>query len=105
MLTRSHARSLHSRLLLVIMPPLLLLAAIMTVWRYDQARTATEQIYDNALLSIGHVITRDVVLNQGDLLVERLLDTLRETSGDQVFYYIITTSTGDTKKGSITIIK
>ena len=81
--------SLHSRLLIVIITPLLLVAALMTAWRYLDARQTTEHIYDNALLSIAHVITRDVVMNQGDLLADRLLQNLEQTSGDTFFYHII----------------
>ena len=81
--------SLHSRLLIIIVAPLLLVAAVITVWRYHQAQETTQQIYDNNLLSIAHVITRDVVLNQGDLLAKHLLDILHDSSGDKVYYHII----------------
>ena len=82
-------RSLHARLLAVIIVPVLLVAAILTVIRYYEVRQTTQQIYDTSLLSIAHVIARDVVLNQGDLLAERLLETLTDALGDQVFYHIV----------------
>ena len=82
-------RSLHARLLVVIIVPVLLVAAILTVIRYYEVRQTTQQIYDTSLLSIAHVIARDVVLNQGDLLAERLLETLTDALGDQVFYHIV----------------
>lgn len=82
-------RSLHARLLVVIIVPVLLVAAILTVIRYYEVRQTTQKIYDTALLSIAHVIARDVVLNQGDLLAVRLLETLTDALGDQVFYHII----------------
>jgi len=82
-------RSLHARLLVVIIVPVLLVAAILTVIRYYEVRQTTQQIYDTGLLSIAHVIARDVVLNQGDLLAEKLLETLTDALGDQVFYHIV----------------
>ncbi len=82
-------RSLHARLLAVIIVPVLLVAAVLTVIRYYEVRETTQQIYDTGLLSIAHVIARDVVLNQGDLLAEKLLETLTDALGDQVFYHIV----------------
>ena len=84
-----NVRSLHARLLVVIIVPVLLVAAILSVIRYYEVRQTTQQIYDTSLLSIAHVIARDVVLNQGDLLAERLLETLTDALGDQVFYHIV----------------
>ena len=35
---------------------------------------------------MAHVIARDVVLNQEDLLADRLLDILAQASGDKFYY-------------------
>ena len=69
--------------------PVLLVAAILTIISYYEVRQTTQQIHDTSLPSIAHVIARDVELNQGDSLAERLLETLTDALGDQVFYHIV----------------
>lgn len=86
---KPEVRSLQARLLVVIIVPLLAVAALMAVARYYEARQTSQQIYDNALVSIAHVIARDVVLSQGDLLGKQLLETLTKALGDRIFYHII----------------
>lgn len=82
-------RSLHARLLIVIVVPLLLIVAVMTIARYYEAQETSQKIYDNALVSIAHVVVRDVVLSNGDLLAKRLLDTLTNALEDRIFYHVI----------------
>ena len=82
-------RSLHARLLIVIILPLLLIVAVMTIARYYEAQETSQKIYDNALVSIAHVVVRDVVLSSGDLLAKRLLDTLTNALEDRIFYHVI----------------
>ncbi len=89
--------SLRGRLLKMIILPLLAVAAIAIAARYYEAKRTSQTLYDNALLSIAHVITRDVVLTDGDVLAEKLLETLTEALGDQIFYHVA----GDT--GSVLI--
>ncbi len=86
--------SLRARLLKVIIIPLIFVVLILTVMRYYEARKTSETIYDNALLSLGHVIIRDVALSEGDLLAETLLETLAEALGDQFFYHVSSESSG-----------
>ena len=80
--------SLRSRLLKVIVIPLAVLAIFLSAGRYYEAQETAETIYDKALLSIAHVIIRDVVLTEGDLLAEKLLETLTEALGDQFYYHV-----------------
>lgn len=80
--------SLRSRLLKVIIIPLAVLAIFLSAGRYYEAQETAETIYDKALLSIAHVIIRDVVLTEGDLLAEKLLETLTEALGDQFYYHV-----------------
>lgn len=86
--------SLRARLLRVIILPLVLIVLVLTVMRYYEARDTSETIYDKALLSLGHVIIRDVALSEGDLLAETLLETLAEALGDQFFYHVSSDSSG-----------
>lgn len=80
--------SLRSRLLKVIIIPVTVIAIALSVFRYYEAQETAEIIYDKALLSLAHVIIRDVVLTEGDLLAEDLLETLTEALGDQFFYHV-----------------
>ena len=80
--------SLRYRLLKVIIIPLTIIAITLSIFRYYEAKETAETIYDKALLSLAHVIIRDVVLTEGDLLAEDLLETLTEALGDQFFYHV-----------------
>lgn len=80
--------SLRTRLLKVIIIPLMIFVLILTAIRYYEAQETAKAIYDKALNSIAHVIVRDVLLSEGDLLTERLLETLTEVLGDQIFYHV-----------------
>lgn len=81
-------RSLRSRLLRMIVLPLLGVAVLVAGFRYFEAKQTAQGIYDNSLLSIAHVIARDVVLTDGDLLAEQLLETLTDALGDPIFYHV-----------------
>lgn len=80
--------SLRTRLLKVIILPLIFAVVALTIARFFEAKTTTQKIYDNALLSVAHVIARDVALSEGDLLAEQLLETLTDALGDQIFYHV-----------------
>ncbi|MGI9373590.1 MAG: sensor histidine kinase, partial [Hyphomicrobiales bacterium] len=67
---------------------LLALAAAATIIRFKQAESTTQELYDKTLITVAHTISRDVLLSQGDVLAEELLETLTEALGDQVFYNV-----------------
>ena len=77
--------SLRSRLLFVIIIPLLIIVSIGTVALYFDSQKKSQEIYDNLLHTISQVIMRDAVLRDGDLLTEQLLETLTDSLNDQIF--------------------
>jgi len=81
-------KSLRGRLLVLIIAPLLLIVSIGVIALYFDSQQKAQQIHDNLLRSISQVILRDVVLNEGDLLTEQLLETLTDSLNDQIFYQV-----------------
>lgn len=80
--------SLRSRLFVLIILPLILVASLAAAARYVMAERMSERLYDNTLLTVALTISRDVVLSEGDLLTEQLLDALTNALGDPVYYRI-----------------
>lgn len=80
--------SLRSRLLVLILGPLVLVAAAAGLLHYRHAETLSARLYDKTLLAVAHAIARDVLLTEGDLLAEDLLETLTDALGDQIFYHV-----------------
>ena len=81
-------KSLRGRLLLILLPALTLIAIAAAVVRYQAAQKNAEQLFDRTLLAVAHAVSRDVVLSQGDLLTEELLESLTTALGDQIFYHV-----------------
>lgn len=80
--------SLRARLFLMLMIPLFLVASTATFARFLVAERMSEELYDNTLLVVALTISRDVVLSEGDVLTEELLDRLTNALGDPVYYRI-----------------
>jgi two-component system sensor histidine kinase TctE len=80
--------SLRSRLFVLIIMPLVVVASLAAVPRYVTAVRTSQRLYDNTLLTVALTISRDVVLSEGDLLTEQLLDALTNALGDPVYYRI-----------------
>ncbi|HIE49065.1 MAG TPA: HAMP domain-containing histidine kinase, partial [Gammaproteobacteria bacterium] len=80
--------SLRSRLLALIILPLLIIVSIGTVALYYDAQKKSQEIFDKLLHTISQVIIRDAVISEGDLLTERLLETLTDSLKDQIFYQV-----------------
>ena len=72
----------------MIVAPLSLLVAMGVIALYFDSQQKAQQIHDNLLRTISQVILRDVVLSEGDLLTEQLLETLTESLNDQIFYQV-----------------
>ncbi|WP_206456224.1 sensor histidine kinase [Aurantimonas marina] len=81
-------RSLRSRLFLLIVLPLVVVAGFAAVARYVMAERTSQVLYDNTLLAVALAISRDVVLSEGDLLSEQLLESLTQTLGDAIYYEV-----------------
>lgn len=80
--------SLRSRLFVLIILPLIAVACLAGVARYLMAEKISQRLYDNTLLVVALTISRDVILSEGDLLTEQLLDSLTQALGDPVYYRI-----------------
>lgn len=80
--------SLRGRLFLLLIVPLIVVAGAASFARYIAASHLSEELYDNTLLAVALTISRDVVLSEGDVLTEQLLDELTTALGDPVYYRI-----------------
>ncbi len=80
--------SIHTRLLLGLVIPLILVAALISIDTYLQSRKISNQLYDQTLLSVMLVISESVIASEGDLLSENILEALTENLGDQFFYHV-----------------
>ena len=79
--------ALRSRLLVVILLPLIAVAGLLALLRFnDAARTASE-LFDRTLLASAFAIARDVAASDGDTLEMTDWDILNDVSGGQVFYH------------------
>jgi two-component system, OmpR family, sensor histidine kinase TctE len=81
-------RSLRGRLFLILVLPLIGIAAFAAVARYVAAERMSRDLYDRTLLAVALTISRDVVLTEGDLLRDELLARLSQTLGDAVYYRV-----------------
>lgn len=80
--------SLRGRLFLLIVVPLIGVATFAAVARYVMAERMSRDLYDNTLLAVALAISRDIVLSEGDMLSEELLDALTTTLGDAIYYRV-----------------
>ena len=80
--------SLRDRLFLLLIMPLVVVAAVAVFARYQLAVRMTEELYDNMLHAVALTISRDVVISEGDVLTEQLLDELTNALGDPVYYRV-----------------
>ena len=72
----------------MIIAPLCGVALAGAALRYQTAEQTSETLSDQMLLAVALVVSRDVVLSEGDLLTEELLESLTSALGDQVFYHV-----------------
>ncbi len=79
--------SLRVRLLLLLLIPLMAVAALMGYWRLAVAQTTADELFDRALLSAALAISRDVVMSDGDALSVTTRDLINGAAGGQVFYH------------------
>lgn len=84
----NNSLSLRARLTLVILAPLVLLAALVGAWAYFDAQSNAAERFDRSLLSTALAISRDTAVTGGDALSEETRDLIRDTSGGAVFYHV-----------------
>ncbi len=83
--------SLRSRLVIILLVPLCLVAAAGVYWRYQDALATGQKLYDKTLFAIALAVSRRVTASGGDLVAEDMLEVVTEYLGDQVFYKVSTT--------------
>ena len=66
--------SLRVRLILIILTPLILIAALVGAWAYFDAKTTAAERFDRSLLSTALAISRDIAVTGGDALSEDTRD-------------------------------
>lgn len=81
-------QSLRSRLILIILIPLLLIAVIAGGWQFKNATDRAEEIFDRGLLSAALAISRDIALSGGDALSPATRNLISDTSGGELFYHV-----------------
>lgn len=82
------AMSLRGRLVLVILPPLLLVAILLGWWRYEVAQQTSEELFDRSLLSAALAISRDVAISEGDALSPSTRTVISDAGGGELFYHV-----------------
>lgn len=80
--------SLRLRLVLIILIPLLVIAALLGVWAVQDAQARASERFERSLLSAALAVSRDVAVSGGDALSPETNALLRDTSGGQVFYHV-----------------
>ena len=80
--------SLRARLVLIILIPLLIIAALVGIWAFRDAQDRASDRFDLSLLSAALAVSRDVAVSGGDALSPQTNALLRDTSGGQVFYHV-----------------
>lgn len=88
MTTAQKSRSLRQRLMLILLPPMIIVAVGAALWRYQTARTTAETLYDKTLMAVTLAIVAEVATTGGDLLANDKIDLLSDYLGDQIFYRV-----------------
>ena len=81
-------RSLRSRLILIILTPLLLIALVASAWQFRNATLSAQNIFDRGLLSAALAISRDIAVSDGDALSPATRRLVNDTSGGELFYHV-----------------
>ena len=81
--------SLRNRLFLMIVLPLIAIGIAASMIRHQIATRHAEQLYDKTLHTVAKAISRDVVLSEGDVLAEELLEELTDALGDPFYYRVV----------------
>ena len=80
--------SLRLRLTLIILVPLLLIAAVVGFWQVQDAREKAAEVFDRGLLTAALAVAADIALSDGDALSVQTQSMLSDTSGGNVFYHV-----------------
>ncbi len=81
-------QSLRARLIVIILTPLLVIAAIAAAWEFRNTTLRAAEIFDRGLLSAALAISRDVAISDGDALSSATRRLVSDTSGGELFYHV-----------------
>lgn len=81
-------RSLRSRLILIILTPLLLISLVAGAWQFRNTTLRAQNIFDRGLLSAALAISRDIAVSDGDALSPATRRLVNDTSGGELFYHV-----------------
>ncbi len=81
-------QSLRSRLILIILTPLLIVSLVAGIWQFRTTTARAENIFDRGLLSAALAISRDVAISGGDALSPLTRRLINDTSGGELFYHV-----------------
>jgi len=82
------AQSLRTRLIVIILTPLLLVSVAAAAWQFRNTSHRAEEIFDRGLFSAALAISRDVALSDGDALSPATRQLINDTSGGDLFYHV-----------------
>ncbi len=82
------AQSLRTRLIVIILTPLLLVSVAAAAWQFRNTSHRAEEIFDRGLFSAALAISRDVALSGGDALSPATRQLINDTSGGDLFYHV-----------------
>lgn len=80
--------SLRSRLILIILTPLLVIALVAGAWQFRNAARTAQAIFDRGLLSAALAISRDIAVSDGDAISPSTRGLINDTSGGELFYHV-----------------
>lgn len=81
-------QSLRSRLIVIILLPLLVVSLVAGTWQFRTTTARAENIFDRGLLSAALAISRDVAISGGDALSPETRSLVNDTSGGELFYHV-----------------
>ncbi|MEM1234527.1 MAG: sensor histidine kinase [Pseudomonadota bacterium] len=81
------AASLRTRLFVVILAPLLIMALALGFWRVNAAQATAEELFDRSLRAAALAISKDVTISGGDALLPTTRDFIGGVAGGEVFYH------------------
>lgn len=81
-------RSIRGHLLVWLLVPLTVIAALEAATTYFAARRTADELYDKTLAAVLFTVSENVLASNGDLLSENVLEVLTENLGDQLFYHV-----------------
>lgn len=80
--------SLHRRLIVWLVIPMLVMSVAILLEAYVSARESAQAIYDRLLLGLAFSISEHTVITEGDLLSEEVLDIMTQRTSDKIAYRV-----------------